>query len=635
MLLSVFTVTDLGDTGTGSGDQGDLRYCITQANANEKSSNQIQFQPGLTGTIVLTQGSLDITKDLQIDGPGQNLLTISGNHKSGVFDITDDPGVQNVSFFDLTIADGTRIMSPLGVEGGGLFNDHAAVTLTRVTVTGNSVPDQGQGGGIFNGSGTVTLVSSTVADNHVGNQGAGGGIFNDTKGTLIIQEGTISQNTGTGSLAAGVMNHGVMTLTSSSVLANGNLSFSPFDHVGGIANYGGKLFVDHSTISHNRGTNINLGDTGAAGIDSDGEMTIQDSTFVDNGGPVGAAAVQQRGDSLATVRGSTFSTNSEGIDDFGHMEVTNSTFVNNSLGVRLGPIPTLTMTMMNCTIAGAGTGIQAAARHPGVFALGNTIVDGGNGVLGRLTVFGQVVSLGYNLIAQGNFSVGWVATDQVGTRQAPIDLRLGTLRDNGGPTQTVSPLPDSPAIGTGDPEQLGSLDQRGAPREAPTVGALAANPAAAFRVLAPDQVAPGQRFTFTVTAVDDAGFVATTYVGTVHFDSSDPDAQVPADQAFRATDAGARSFTATLQNTGEQTLLAADTANPDLMGSATITVVDGAASGRSLLEATDVFFSQTDDFGRKGVRTLFGRLFGRETNWLGSALAKAEKGPDTFSAIFG
>jgi hypothetical protein len=31
-LLSMFTVNSLGDTGTGSGTTGDLRYCITQAN---------------------------------------------------------------------------------------------------------------------------------------------------------------------------------------------------------------------------------------------------------------------------------------------------------------------------------------------------------------------------------------------------------------------------------------------------------------------------------------------------------------------------------------------------------------------------------------------------------------------------
>ena len=55
MLLSTFTVTDLGDAGVGSGLQGDLRYAINTANSNADLSNRIVFQPGLTGTITLTQ----------------------------------------------------------------------------------------------------------------------------------------------------------------------------------------------------------------------------------------------------------------------------------------------------------------------------------------------------------------------------------------------------------------------------------------------------------------------------------------------------------------------------------------------------------------------------------------------------
>ena len=70
LMPSTYTVTDLGDNGVGSGRQGDLRYCIDTANANDKASNRIVFQPGLTGTITLVQGELDITKSLAIAGPG-------------------------------------------------------------------------------------------------------------------------------------------------------------------------------------------------------------------------------------------------------------------------------------------------------------------------------------------------------------------------------------------------------------------------------------------------------------------------------------------------------------------------------------------------------------------------------------
>src|SRR6516164_4033514 len=63
---STFTVVDLGDAGSGSGLTGDLRFVVNTANSNADLSNDIVFQPGLTGTITLTQGKLVITKALEI-----------------------------------------------------------------------------------------------------------------------------------------------------------------------------------------------------------------------------------------------------------------------------------------------------------------------------------------------------------------------------------------------------------------------------------------------------------------------------------------------------------------------------------------------------------------------------------------
>jgi hypothetical protein len=62
-VLSTFTVTSLADSGAGS-----LRDAVQQANANPGS--EIQFKPGLKGTIPLSS-ELDITANLTIDGPGR------------------------------------------------------------------------------------------------------------------------------------------------------------------------------------------------------------------------------------------------------------------------------------------------------------------------------------------------------------------------------------------------------------------------------------------------------------------------------------------------------------------------------------------------------------------------------------
>src|SRR4051812_23461395 len=76
-----FIVTSLTDTGTGSGNAGDLRYCITQVDAYNATSaaTSITFQPGLTGTINLTNALPIVTqfRGLSINGAGAN-ITIDG-----------------------------------------------------------------------------------------------------------------------------------------------------------------------------------------------------------------------------------------------------------------------------------------------------------------------------------------------------------------------------------------------------------------------------------------------------------------------------------------------------------------------------------------------------------------------------
>ena len=59
---AIFTVNSLGDAGIGSGDSGDLRYCINQANADD-GANEIVFDPTLfstSQTITLSGGPLEL-----------------------------------------------------------------------------------------------------------------------------------------------------------------------------------------------------------------------------------------------------------------------------------------------------------------------------------------------------------------------------------------------------------------------------------------------------------------------------------------------------------------------------------------------------------------------------------------------
>src|SRR5262249_60654663 len=76
----------------------------------------------------------------------------------------------------------------------------------------------------------------------------------------------------------------------------------------------------------------------------------------------------------------------------------------------------------------------------------------------------------------------------------------------------------------------------------------------------------------TVTALDIDGHTASTFVGGIHFATSDPDGVIPDDYTFTPQDGGVHTFTITLQTTGPQTIRATDLGNPFHTDTATVTV---------------------------------------------------------------
>src|SRR5262245_27302083 len=118
---STFHVTTLADSGAGS-----LRAAVARANAHP-GADVIDFQAGLTGTIALTGGELDITGDLAITGPGAAKLTVSGSNLSRVFQV--EAG-ETVSISGLTIAGGNA-GTDFSSNGGGIDN-FGALTVSDV-----------------------------------------------------------------------------------------------------------------------------------------------------------------------------------------------------------------------------------------------------------------------------------------------------------------------------------------------------------------------------------------------------------------------------------------------------------------------------------------------------------------------
>jgi hypothetical protein len=90
----------------------------------------------------------------------------------------------------------------------------------------------------------------------------------------------------------------------------------------------------------------------------------------------------------------------------------------------------------------------------------------------------------------------------------------------------------------------------------------------------PSSATVGSPFTITVTALDPYNNVATSYLGTIHFTSSDTQVVLPADYTFVAADSGKHTFTngVTLNTAGTQTVTAADTQTSSIKGKKSITV---------------------------------------------------------------
>jgi hypothetical protein len=551
------TVTNLNDAGSGS-----LRDAI----ATTPSGGTVDFQDGLSGTIVLATGELAITKDLTIAGPGADVITVNGNHVSRVFNI----GAFTVAISGMSIVDG----QPANGNGGGILSA-GVLTVTDSTLSGNST--NGDGGGIFGG--TVSVTNCNIGSNHA--TFGGGAIYG---GSMTVSGCIFSGNSTVPGLGSGggaiYMSGGGGTVSNSTFV--GNLS----EQGGGIINNSGTLMVSGSSFSQNHAG------VGGGIFNVFGTGTVTNSTFSDNfadTAPVAhsGGAIANSANATLTIAGCTLSGNSAGtMDIFGvgggisnvsssRLTLTDSTLYGNSAN-RGGGIwnEDDTLAVTNCTLSGNSASVDGGGIwNSGGLNSRNTIIAG-NKASNAPDLVGNLGSQGYNLIGTTLGGSGFDSTDLLN-----VDPLLGPLQDNGGPTQTMALLAGSPALNAGDPAELGVPDQRGVVRSGGVnIGAYQAS-ASAFVLTAPDTVSAGMAFDVTVQAVDPFGQVALGYTGTVTFSTSDPDPGVvlPADYTFTPDDQGTHTFSGgfTLITPGDQTLRATDTADNTITGGATVTVTDG------------------------------------------------------------
>jgi hypothetical protein len=506
-LPSTLTVLNNQDSGPGS-----LRDTIATA----ASGDTIDFDPGLAGqTITLMSGQLLLNKSLDIEGPGADQLTISGNHASRVFQVASNT---TVSIAGLTMANG--YFRTFGDAGAGILNQ-GTLTLSNSTVANNRADgsESAWGGGIVN-RGTLAVLNSAVTGNVTATVSGGGGAGIENYGTLMVVNSNVSNNNGGGGFGGGIQNAGgTVTISGSTLTANVCTSFA------GIYNQSGMVTITDSTLSGN------MAGFSAGGISNEAMMAIDDSTITGNSAEDGGG----------------------GILNDGTLTITNSTIAGNSNN-----------------FSSRGGGIW----NDGSLSLHNSILAGNTDSGGAPDLYGNLDSSGYNLIGNTSGGSGYTGTDLLNVN--PV---LGPLQDSGGPTQTMGLLPGSPALNAGDPAQLGVADQRGVVRTGGVnIGAYQAS-ATAFVLTALDTATSGVPFDVTVTAVDPFGQVALGYIGTVTFSTTDPDHGVvlPADYTFTSADQGSVTFSSgvTLITPGVQALTATDAADSTITGSATVTVTTG------------------------------------------------------------
>ncbi len=255
---SVYTVDLTSDSGTGSGNAGDLSYCIAQANANQNPSGSvIEFDPTvfnasqtitLSSTLVLGESAGPEV----IDGSSAGVV-ISGNNTVGVFQVS---GGTTATLSGLTISGGS---APADDPFGSAIDNSGTLAVTGCTIEDNT----GEGT-IFN-QGGLTVSDSTIEDN----SGGDGGVYNTSNWPVMLTDCTIKGNSGYGVLSVGYLTADNCTIA---------------DNSRGIRLFGGSLTLTNSTVTGNSSIGVEDKGTGGSGSLSSGTLTVTNCTIADNSG---------------------------------------------------------------------------------------------------------------------------------------------------------------------------------------------------------------------------------------------------------------------------------------------------------------------------------------------------------------
>ncbi len=244
---ATYTVTKVADTNDGTCDADcSLREAVAAAGATV-DNDVIAFDAMVFGTpqTITLSGSeivLGANGTLDINGPGANLLTISGNNASRLI-VTGAGVVATISGARFTQGNGVGATNT--GRGGAIYNNLGSLTLNNVVVTGNSAAN---GGGLNNaGTGSSLTLNNCIVSNNTSTS-SGGGMQNFSTSTLTINNSTFSGNMGGSTTGGGgAQFNGTVRLTNSTFANNTATAGSG----GGFQSNGTSLIMTNVTVYGN------------------------------------------------------------------------------------------------------------------------------------------------------------------------------------------------------------------------------------------------------------------------------------------------------------------------------------------------------------------------------------------------
>jgi CSLREA domain-containing protein len=502
----VDTFTDSVDANPGDGicldanGECSLRAAIMEANANSGIVDILLPQPG-TYTLTISSlpeddclsGDLDVNPtsgltELNLFGQGSANTRIEASFAPGlqerVLHINPAGTAVHVLVRGMTMRGG---VDTTGSGGGAILHEAGQLDLEDVHIRDSSTTTHG---GSVRANATVTIDQCNFSRNSA--NGNGGGLYL-ASGTAAPNISVTQFDGNTASSGGGAFFAG----GSSTAVTGGAFTFNEATQGGAIRNFGDSILRD---VLFQRNRAIGGGNGGAIANQSPGDIRFIRCTFENNEAANGGGAVNNTLLGIFEAVDSAFLFNvavnlGGAMSNAGDASLTRCELAHNRSdglvanaaggGAIYNQSGNGMLRIVNCTLTdnaavqgvggaiandfGGTVELSASTLYVNGAQVGNSIFNGDTGgstsnmfIVGSILddtnappgAFDNIVapspvtSFGFNINVDGT-GMAPAPGDQFGTPGAPIDVMLGLLQNNGGPTRTHELLPGSPAIDLG------------------------------------------------------------------------------------------------------------------------------------------------------------------------------------------